>query len=209
MKKFNVNVPDEMAQEFEQRLNEMQGAFEGKLEICGYRRVLDESLPIEQRCRTFEDACIITGKSIPAEVLPYLTRHELAYRKLCIIAEALNEGWKPQFTYEEIRYFPWFTLWWEQELADKSEKWKLDKNITPIPAVVGSADNGSDCGVSLLTSGDVASNTNSSVGGALAVRTSEIAVFFGKQFIKIWIDYIVGNTQPAIEPTNGCEEDEE
>lgn len=206
MKKFNVNVPDEMAQEFEQRLNEMQGAFEGKLEICGYRRVLDENLPIEQRCRTFEDACIITGKSIPAEVLPYLTRHELAYRKLCIIAEALNEGWKPQFTYEEIRYFPWFTLWWEQELADKSEQWKLDNNIIPIPAVVGGARVGSYCGVSPLNSSDVASRTYSYVGGALAVRTSEIAVFFGKQFIKIWIDYIVGNAQPAIEATDNADE---
>lgn len=206
MKKFNVNVPDEMAQEFEQKLNEMQSAFNGKLEISGYCRALDESLPIQQRCRTFEDASIITGKVIPAEVMPYLTRHELAYRKLCIIAEALNEGWRPQFTYEEYRYFPWFTFWWEQELADKSEEWKRERNITPIPAVVGSALVGSNCGVSPLYSGGVASNTNTCVGGALAARSGEIAVFFGKQFIEIWIDYIVGNAQPAIEATYNADE---
>ena len=201
MKKFNVNVPEEMAQEFEKKLNEMQEAFGGKLEISGYCRALDESLPITERCKTLADATLITGKSIPEEVMPYLTRHELAYRKLCIIAEALNEGWKPQFTYEEYRYFPWFTFWWEKEIANKSEEWKQERNIIPLPAVVGGANNGSCCGVSLLNSYYVASHSNSYCGGALATRSSELAVFFGKQFIEIWIDYLVGNPQPAIEAT--------
>ena len=206
MKKFNVNVPEELAQEFEKKLHEIQNEFGGKLEISGYRRALDESLPITERCKTFADASLITGKTIPEEVMPYLTRHELAYRKLCIIAEALNEGWKPQFTYEEYRYFPWFTFWLENEIADKSEKWKQERNIIPLPAVVGSADHGSICGVSPLRSNHVASNSNTYCGGALATRSSELAVFFGKQFIEIWIDYLVGNPQPAIEATAEVEE---
>lgn len=206
MKKFNVNVPDEMAQEFEKKLDEMQEAFSSKLEISGYCRALDESLPITERCKTFTDATLITGKFISEEVIKYLTRHELAYRKLCIIAEALNEGWKPQFTYEEYRYFPWFTFWWKNEIANKSEKWKQERNIIPLPAVVGSAGSGSACGVSPLFSNYVASFSNSAFGGALATRSSELAVFFGKQFIETWIDYLVGNQQPAIEATAEVEE---
>lgn len=212
MKKFNVNVPEELAQEFEKKLHEMQSAFGGKLEISGYRRALDESLPIMERCKTFEDAVAILGNDNQAVIDYYAlagvtcTPHILAYAKLAVIAEALNEGWKPQFTYEEYRYFPWFTFWWEQELEGKSEEWKKERNITPIPAVVGGAFDGSNCGVSPLDSYLVASLTSTHCGGALATWSSELAVFFGKQFIEIWIDYLVGNPQPAIEATAEVEE---
>ena len=96
-----------------------------------------------------------------------------------------------------------------KELENKSDEWKKERNIIPIPAVVGCADNGSNCGVSHLYSLNVASNTYTYFGGALATRSSELAVFFGKQFIEIWIDYIVGNQQHAIEATAEVESDEE
>lgn len=215
MKKFNVNVPEELAQEFEKKLHEIQNEFGGKLEISGYRRALDESLPITERCKTFDDAVAILGNDNQAVIDYYAlagvtcSPHILAYAKLAVIAEALNEGWKPQFTYEEYRYFPWFTLWWEKELENKSDEWKKERNIIPLPAVVGGARDGSTCGVSPLISHNVASNTDTSFGGALATRSSELAVFFGKQFIEIWVDYIVGNPQHAIEATAEVESDEE
>ena len=39
----------------------------------------------------------------------------LAYLKLRIIVQALNEGWKPKFTEGEVRYHPWFKLFTDQE----------------------------------------------------------------------------------------------
>ena len=83
--------------------------------------------PITERVKTFEDACRELGEDHPV-VLAYQNtnlrdpevaeenRDILAYMKLRIIAAALNEGWKPQFTEDEWRWYPWFTLWTEEEL---------------------------------------------------------------------------------------------
>ncbi len=64
---------------------------------------------IMNRVKTYKDACRITGE------YPYLhkglSKAEIAYRKLCVIIKALNEGWKPCLGgADQYKYFPYFKL---------------------------------------------------------------------------------------------------
>lgn len=66
-----------------------------------------------RKIKTFEDACkaLNSDQSIPDfSMLP--SQHQKsaeAYCKLIIIAEALNNGWKPDWdNFNEIKYTPWF-----------------------------------------------------------------------------------------------------
>lgn len=72
---------------------------------------------IMERVKTFEDACRELGEEHPfvRSYNGYTNNiHEnnkndtdiLAYLKLRIICAALNEGWEPQFTEDEWRYYP-------------------------------------------------------------------------------------------------------
>ena len=59
--------------------------------------------------KTLEDAC----KALNIEFKPVegLTKDELAYQKLKIIAKALNEGWEPNWNnWDEWKYYPWFRM---------------------------------------------------------------------------------------------------
>ena len=46
-------------------------------------RVLDKSLPITERVKTFEDAEVITGMTLPAPALEYLPKDVIAYHRSC------------------------------------------------------------------------------------------------------------------------------
>lgn len=95
---------------------------------------------IMERVKTFEDACRELGEDHPfvrsyngyANNIHENNKNDtdiLAYLKLRIICAALNEGWEPQFTEDEWRYYPWFTLWTEDELSEKSDEWKTDRHL--------------------------------------------------------------------------------
>lgn len=74
-----------------------------------------EKTKITDRIKTFEDACDILGldplKSIPySEPANDREKATNAYAKLDIIAEALNEGWKPDWSdSDQDKYNPYFT----------------------------------------------------------------------------------------------------
>ena len=67
--------------------------------------------------RSFPEACKKL-KLNPAKVLPRITgmpkRHQaaiIAQAKLIIIAEAMNDGWKPDWNNsDEWKYYPWFWM---------------------------------------------------------------------------------------------------
>lgn len=68
---------------------------------------------ITDRVKSFEDACEVLGISInvpDVSVLP--AKHQkaiIADYKRIIIAEALNEGWEPDWNdSSEYKYYPWF-----------------------------------------------------------------------------------------------------
>lgn len=67
---------------------------------------------ITKRVKTYADACAVLGiEPVNEAVLAKLgfTKDEIAYRKLKTIAEALNEGWRPNWAdSNEYKYWPWF-----------------------------------------------------------------------------------------------------
>lgn len=151
--------------------------------------------PITERVKTFEDACRELGEDHPF-VLAYQNtnlrdpevaeenRDILAYMKLRIIAAALNEGWEPQFTEDEWRWYPWFTLWTEEELSEKSDEWKADRHL------ISTGDYSGDwAGFAYANSNGAPSDTYAGVGSRLCFKSEALATYCGKQFISLWADF--------------------
>lgn len=68
---------------------------------------------VTDRVKTFKDACKETGVQYEGfeSALTHagLSADEIAYKKIKIIAEALNEGWKPDYSNSnQAKYYPWF-----------------------------------------------------------------------------------------------------
>ena len=101
--------------------------------------VIDTSIPVTMRIKTYEDAFnevnirAMQGDKVAEKLIkdlqfnsPY-TDDLLAYIKLRIITYAINEGWEPQFVVDEYRYWPWFWLYTQQEIdaMNEAERSKL------------------------------------------------------------------------------------
>ena len=174
--------------------------------VDGFLKLVDaeeeqkkDERPITERVKTFEDACKELGEDHKLvqqyraiEGTPLMDSIDVvAYFKLRIITAALNEGWVPQFTEDEERWYPYLVLWFKGELEDKSDEW-TDVTSNFIPVVVGSAYGGSYVGVSALSSNNDVSNSYTNYGSALVFRKSEIARFAGQQFTELWANYYTG-----------------
>ena len=151
--------------------------------------------PITERIKTFTDALEELGSENPlvkqymaANGNESLTRNTFAYIKLQIVAAALNEGWRPQFAEYEYRWSPWFTLWTEEELKDKSEEWNAKHKLVLFG---GSSSGGASCGLAFVASGCAWSGAAWNVSARLAVKSEEISDYFGNQFIDIWAEYLL------------------
>lgn len=150
---------------------------------------------IMERVKTFEDACRELGEDHPfvrsyngyANNIHENNKNDtdiLAYLKLRIICAALNEGWEPQFTEDEWRYYPWFTLWTEDELSEKSDEWKTDRHL------ISTGEYQTDYAGLVFAYSDIApSCTTAFVGSRLCLKSDTLAVYCGKQFINIWADF--------------------
>jgi hypothetical protein len=150
---------------------------------------------IMERVKTFEDACRELGEDHPfvrsyngyANNIHENNKNDtdiLAYLKLRIICAALNEGWEPQFTEDEWRYYPWFTLWTEDELSEKSDEWKTDRHL------ISTGEYQTDyAGLVSAYSYYSPSAANAAVGSRLCLKSDTLAVYCGKQFINIWADF--------------------
>lgn len=69
------------------------------------------SMKITDRVKTFEDACSVLGISAGQILNSEDTIDEAAYKKLKVIARALNEGWKPDWNNSnEYKYYPYFNM---------------------------------------------------------------------------------------------------
>ena len=152
---------------------------------------------IMERVKTFEDACEVLGednqyvKAYREWMRIYYAecKDVTAYLKLRIICAALNDGWKHKFTEDEKRWYPWFRLWTEEELENKSEDWKTENKLCVLG---GSSDHGAFFGLTCEYTSDVASLANADPSVLLSVKQEKLAAYFGKQFIDIWADYLFG-----------------
>ena len=193
MKELKLNVPDEKVQELGKDFVSLLKKHGIEAENKAFMKAI---LPVNERIKTFEDACkeLGFGHILVAEynlfvgdAVNTLSPDIVAYMKLRIIAAALNEGWEPQFTTDEYRWYPWFTLWTEEELKGKSEQWKKDHALWLFG---GSSAAGASCGLASALSATAWSRSDSDISARLAVKSEELAVYFGKQFISIWADYV-------------------
>lgn len=162
---------------------------------------VEDTRPITERVKTYKDACKILGKD-PLEkyidktvelengekfVSYSLPLDEIAYIQLKTIIEALNEGWKPQLTEDEYRWYPWFYLYTKEEIKRKS---KADLKRQRGLLLGGSAYSGAYCGFAYVHSYFTPSLTSAHVGSRLCLKSEELADYCGRQFIEIWFSYL-------------------
>lgn len=171
----------------EQVINEMTKAF-GEEAL--------KSQDIKERIKTFEDAVNAIGEDHPL-VAQYKTinsafkeadnnLHLFAYTRLAIIAEALNEGWRPEHTEDEYRYYPWFGLYTQEEYDDMDDE---DKECCRFVGRSGSYAYAHG-GLVYADANDGSAYSYANIGSRLAFKSRELAIYCGKQFIEIWINYL-------------------
>lgn len=163
--------------------------------INGVLTLVDESQkdnrPVTERIKTFEDACEELGAEHPLVKLwtdyPDIglnsqSEDVVAYMKLRIICTALNEGWEPQFTKDEWRYFPWFVLYTQEEIDDMDEDEKSRVVCRSYHYAHASG------GVACASADSDASSAYAYIGSRLAFKSRELAIYAGKQFIELYAD---------------------
>ena len=147
---------------------------------------------IKDKVKTFEDAVVILGDEHPLvaqfRVIESSFKeadnnlHLFAYARLVIIAEALNEGWKPKFDGDECRYYPWFYIYTKAEYEELDEDEKKEYRVVGRSGCNANASGGVVFSYALYAS----SYSSTNVGSRLAFKTRELAEYCGKQFIDIW-----------------------
>ena len=147
---------------------------------------------IKDRVKTFEDAVMELGNDNQAVIDYYAiadktcTPDILAFGKLRVITETLNEGWRPQLTEDEYRYFPYFYLYTEEEWKQLSDDEQASGRVLGRPSYSGNVYGG----VAFAIARYASSYSSSSVGSRLAFKSRELAEYCGKQFIDIWFDFM-------------------
>lgn len=157
----------------------------------------DTPKDVTERIKTFDDACAELGDKHPL-VAQYRfiaggyegeeeTDALIAYLKLRIIVAALNEGWKPQFTKDERRCYPWFAMWKKEELSWKNDEWKADRHLISTGDYSGEyASFGCES-----TEYTLPSIYTTSLDPHLCLKSGALATYCGKQFIEIWSDFVL------------------
>lgn len=150
--------------------------------------------PVTERIKTFEDAVMATGMTFPFDdnQLSCLPKDVVAYMKLRIIAAALNELHEttldefPKFTTDEYRWYPWFNLYKREDIDKIDEEGK--KSLWMFG---GNSSHGAYCGLAYASSAYAWPGSAARVSARLAVKSEELAKYFGQQFIDIWADYMI------------------
>lgn len=155
--------------------------------------------PVAERIKTFEDACNELGEDHPMvsvydalvtrangeqSLAEWMGKDVVAFLKLRIITEALNEGWHPKFTEDEYRYYPWFYIYTKEEYDNFSEEEKR--------RCVGRANNYAyaNGGLVCASAYSASSYSYTNNGARLAFSNRDLAEYAGRQFIDIWADFV-------------------
>ena len=108
------------------------------------------------------------------------------YSKLIIIAEALNEGWKPTFNNDEYIYYPALYRYTKEEYDELNENQKKELILVGQSNIKLNANGGNIYAIEVC----VSPYSISSIGYHIALKTSELAKYCGKQFIDIWAEFL-------------------
>jgi hypothetical protein len=129
-------------------------------------------MQITEKIKTFKDACIITGHSffflsVFYWIISFLIKDGkaiIAFSKLSIITDALNEGWKKDWANtSEYIYYPW---------------WYVETY-------------GSSAGLASAYSSNAASFANAYIGSRLGFKNSKLAQYAGTQFKDLYETFIL------------------
>ena len=165
-----------------------------------------DNRPVTERIKTFGDACNELGEDHPMvsvydalvsrangeqSLAEWMGKDVVAFLKLRIITEALNEGWHPKFTEAECRYYPWFYIYTKEKYDNFSEEEKHRRVGRVVYRWYNYAN--SSGGVSCAYASSVASYSSASIGSHLAFSNRDLAEYAGKQFIDIWANLVFDN----------------
>ena len=163
--------------------------------VDGVLTLVDEKpQDVTERIKTFADACRELGSDHPFVkaydgYVSHIHQHDMndydlvAYLQLRIITAALNEGWEPQFTKGERRWYFWY------DLITKEQYDKL--SAEDRSRVVGRGGNGANAGCGLVFSlaGNASSSSSTDYGSRLAFKSEKLAAYAGRQFAEIYADF--------------------
>lgn len=176
-------------------LNAYQQATEEQKELLEnmFGKDLFKPKDIKGRVKTFLDACHELGDKHELVraynnliVSNCMSNNIIAHAKLSIIAEALNEGWKPKFDDDECRYYPWFYIYTKKEYEELGEDEKKECRVVGRSYSSANASGG----VVYASANGASSISYAYYGSLLALKTRELAEYCGKQFIDIWEDFL-------------------
>ena len=145
-------------------------------------------IDIKERVKCFEGAVAVLGmnnqtvKDYYAIARKTSAKDIVAFAKLRVIAEALNEGWKPNSDIWNGNYYTSFILYTEEEYENLDEKKKFDCceiYRTDKERIFAEVD--SKLAVSYVD-----------IDNKISFKSRELARYCGWQFCDIWKDYLFG-----------------
>lgn len=155
-----------------------------------------DNRPVTERIKSFEDALdeleVRAANGDNTAKMLYDDWHNvttdsddlIAFLKLRIVCAALNEGWEPKHTEGEVRYYPWHWLYTQDALNDMREEEKINRCMLPTGEYQTEY-----AGFGFAYSLSAPSLAFALIGSRLCLRSDELAVYCGKQFIKLWADF--------------------
>lgn len=155
-----------------------------------------DNRPVTERVKTFEDACAVLGedhlfvrmfKDIynNSEVAgANINMDVVTYLKLRIVCAALNEGWEPKHTEDEVRYYPWHWLYTQDEIDDMGYNERNDRNMMSVGEYETQY-----AGFAFAYSYYAPSDASANIGSRLCLKSRDLAIYCGKQFIDLWADF--------------------
>lgn len=157
-----------------------------------FGREMFRPIDITERIKTFDDAVAILGHFNQA-VVDYhalcnatCTKDILAFAKLRVIVEALNEGWNPKFSKDEHRYYLLLSIYSKEKFDTLSEYYK--NRCSVVSRSYGNSNAVDSFVCASVHDASLSPYAHSS--SRLAFKTKELAEYCGNQFIDIWADYL-------------------
>lgn len=145
---------------------------------------------VRDRIKTFEDAMMALGEEHPLvrewHLGENLSPDLEAYLQLRVIVAALNEGWEPQFTEDEERYYPWHWLYTRKEIDNMEASELKERNMVSTEKYQTDS-----AGFAFALSRNAPSYSITSIGSRLCLKSDALAEYCGKQFTDIWADFLL------------------
>lgn len=190
MKKFEINENDVKAAFDAAKTDEMKNVL--KALFC--KRTDAPSLDDHTTIHSYEDALEALGEKSPnLEEMEKagVPKHIIALIKLETISRALwGRTFQPTPDAERNNwyYYPWFALWTKEEIEDRKDEFLKNGAL-----LSGSAHSGAFAGFGYLTAYYRSSSANARIGFRLCQENETKAKYFGKEFIKLWAEYLAFN----------------